>query len=273
MIFNLQFQSQFQQQLNRSQSLLMVGQQQNNLYPQQISPSDESDDDLMHPIKLEPKLELSPPELISTMAPTTSSHHFSMPSPASTSSTPLLSSFSQALSQSSLNSPYCAQIKQEASIDSLKVGLKKKNNILTSSMSTVTTSSVTQSEQLQKLQKHQKQLQSSQGKSGQNLITIANYTGKVKPATLSDLEGIDMMHLPVDLDEAGNIDIMGDMDEMDDDDDQMPELMQETHACFLSLIRDIFCSTVDHRATLENLQKKILQWLSNPITPSTIGMH
>lgn len=92
-------------------------------------------------------------------------------------------------------------------------------------------------------------------------VTIANYAGKqVKAATLSDLEGIDMMHLPVDLDDSGgNIDILSDID-------MKPELMQETHACFLSLIRDIFCSTPDHRTTAENLRARVSTWLANPLT-------
>ena len=93
-------------------------------------------------------------------------------------------------------------------------------------------------------------------------INITNY-GKIKPATLSDLEGIDMMHLPVDLDDSGHIDILNEVN----DNDKTPELMQETHACYLSLIRDVFCSTPDHRMPLGNLQSKITGWLANPITP------
>lgn len=93
-------------------------------------------------------------------------------------------------------------------------------------------------------------------------VTIANYSGKqVKAATMSDLEGIDMMHLPVDLDDSGgNIDILNDIVDM------KPELIKETHACFLSLIRDIFCSTPDHRTTAENLHARVSTWLANPIT-------
>lgn len=288
----------------RSQSLLMIGQQQNNPYPQPlITPSDESDDDLMPSIKIEPKLELSPPELVSTVATpqlssssqqstiATSHHYFSLPSPAPTASLTSMGSTPSLLpppplAQTQLqppppppshaqttNLPYGVQIKQETPTisDSVKQPIvnKKKNNTLVNNtplQAGISTAPPTQSEQLQKLHKQNMLKQPHQGKSGPNLITIANYSGKVKPATLSDLEGFDMMHLPVDLDEAGNIDIIGDID-LDEDDDQMPELMQETHACFLSLIRDIFCSTPDHRATLENLQKKILQWMGNPITP------
>lgn len=75
-----------------------------------------------------------------------------------------------------------------------------------------------------------------------------------------DLEVIDIMHLPVDLDDSGgNIDILSDID-------MKSELIQETHACFLSLIRDIFCSTPDHRITVDNLRAKVSAWLANPLT-------
>lgn len=79
-------------------------------------------------------------------------------------------------------------------------------------------------------------------------------------ATLSDLEGIDMMHLPVDLDDS-NIDILSEITE------KTPELMQETHVCFLSLIRDIICSTADHRISLSDLEKHLIMWQENPISP------
>ncbi|XP_062544809.1 nuclear factor related to kappa-B-binding protein isoform X2 [Armigeres subalbatus] len=45
----------------------------------------------------------------------------------------------------------------------------------------------------------------------------------------------------------------------------MPELMQETHKCFLSLIRDMFCSTPDHRLTIDELKVKLNVWLKTPI--------
>jgi nuclear factor related to kappa-B-binding protein len=44
-----------------------------------------------------------------------------------------------------------------------------------------------------------------------------------------------------------------------------PESRHEVQACFLSLIRDIFCSTRDHRMKLEELRNRINVWLSNPI--------
>lgn len=47
--------------------------------------------------------------------------------------------------------------------------------------------------------------------------------------------------------------------------DNSPETRQEVQACFLSLIRDIFCSTRDHRMKLEELRNRINTWLQNPI--------
>lgn len=92
-------------------------------------------------------------------------------------------------------------------------------------------------------------------------VSVASYSGKpLKAATISDLEGIDMMHLPIDLDDSGHIDILNDIV------DGKQELIQETHACFLSLIRDIFCSTPDHRTTTESLRARISAWVANPIT-------
>lgn len=98
-------------------------------------------------------------------------------------------------------------------------------------------------------------------RSPENLRSFVNVASFVdKPTTLSDLEGIDMMHLPVDLDDSGHIDILSEMVDSKDD------LMHETHACFLSLIRDIFCSTPDHRTTIDNLRLKVSAWVANPIT-------
>lgn len=83
----------------------------------------------------------------------------------------------------------------------------------------------------------------------------------LKGDSFSDLDGIDIMRLPVDLGEAPNIDILDDIVS-----EMKPDLLQETHACYLSLIRDVFCSTQDHRTTLENLHSTITAWVANPIT-------
>ncbi|XP_037953356.1 uncharacterized protein LOC119683639 [Teleopsis dalmanni] len=44
------------------------------------------------------------------------------------------------------------------------------------------------------------------------------------------------------------------------------ELIQETHSCFFSLIRDFFCATPNHRMKFDDLKHKIDRWLCNPIT-------
>lgn len=99
-------------------------------------------------------------------------------------------------------------------------------------------------------------------------IHMPQYGGVVKAATLSDLEGIDMMHLPVDLDDSGNIDILQEIDvgDIETTDHKAAELMQDTSSSFFTLIRDIFCSTLYHRTTIEHLNTKITSWLNNPIT-------
>ncbi|CAG9803955.1 unnamed protein product [Chironomus riparius] len=49
-----------------------------------------------------------------------------------------------------------------------------------------------------------------------------------------------------------------------------PEMTHDTQNCFLSLIRDIFCSTTDHRIKLEELRKRINVWLKNPVALTNI---
>lgn len=82
-------------------------------------------------------------------------------------------------------------------------------------------------------------------------------TEYIAPATLSDLEGIDMMKLPIDLQDS-SIDIMEISTKV--------ELMQDTHANYLALIRDIICSTPEHRMDMPMLQDKLRAWQANPIT-------
>lgn len=45
------------------------------------------------------------------------------------------------------------------------------------------------------------------------------------------------------------------------------ELMQETHASFFSLLRDIICSTPDHRMSLAQLEDRVKAWAESPISP------
>ncbi|XP_058836672.1 uncharacterized protein LOC131693122 isoform X2 [Topomyia yanbarensis] len=53
----------------------------------------------------------------------------------------------------------------------------------------------------------------------------------------------------------------------------MSEMMQETHKCFLSLVRDIFCSTPDHRMAIDELQHNLKLWLSTPISTLNDWYH
>ncbi|KAL5275001.1 NFRKB family protein [Megaselia abdita] len=123
---------------------------------------------------------------------------------------------------------------------------------------------------------------------------LQQYQGKVSAATVSDLEGIDMMGLPVDLDDSCDLDLYSELNNVADqpviikNSSQTAQatalssnplhklsivetlssnkgLHQDTHACFLSLIRDIFCSTPNHRMKMEELKEKINIWANGPI--------
>ncbi|CAK9828671.1 Nuclear factor related to kappa-B-binding protein [Anthophora retusa] len=99
-----------------------------------------------------------------------------------------------------------------------------------------------------------------------------------------DLDGIDMMQLPIQLDDG--IDILDDVkceDEgvisIPDKDIAVPsnddtidinsgaELMQETHACFFSLLRDAFTSKGEYRMSAVEMRDAVTQWQGNPISP------
>lgn len=45
------------------------------------------------------------------------------------------------------------------------------------------------------------------------------------------------------------------------------ELMQETHACFFSLLRDAFTSKGEYRMSTVEMKEAITQWQGNPISP------
>jgi len=47
----------------------------------------------------------------------------------------------------------------------------------------------------------------------------------------------------------------------------MLELMQETHTCFFSLLRDAFTSKGEYRMSAVELKEAIMQWQGNPISP------
>lgn len=89
------------------------------------------------------------------------------------------------------------------------------------------------------------------------LVPISNIT-QYPPVRVEDLDGIDVMNIPIDLDNS-DIDIL----ELGN----KPELMQDTHANFFSLIRDVICSTNDHRMNMYMLQERLKSWQENPISP------
>lgn len=45
------------------------------------------------------------------------------------------------------------------------------------------------------------------------------------------------------------------------------ELMQETHICFFSLLRDAFTSKGEYRMSATEMKEAITQWQGNPISP------
>lgn len=45
------------------------------------------------------------------------------------------------------------------------------------------------------------------------------------------------------------------------------ELMQETHACFFSLLRDAFTSKGEYRMSAVEMKDAVTQWQGNPISP------
>ncbi|XP_076757201.1 nuclear factor related to kappaB binding protein isoform X2 [Xylocopa sonorina] len=100
-----------------------------------------------------------------------------------------------------------------------------------------------------------------------------------------DLDSIDMMQLPIQLDDG--IDILDDVKCEDEGVISMPdkelttasanegaidinsgaELMQETHACFFSLLRDAFTSKGEYRMSGGEMRDAVTQWQGNPISP------
>ncbi|KAL1505551.1 hypothetical protein ABEB36_005093 [Hypothenemus hampei] len=82
--------------------------------------------------------------------------------------------------------------------------------------------------------------------------------GEITPIKIEDLDTIDIMNTPIELDNS-EIDIIGLSIK--------PELMQETHSNFFSLIRDVICSTNEYRMNMYTLQERLKAWQENPISP------
>lgn len=94
-----------------------------------------------------------------------------------------------------------------------------------------------------------------------------------------DLENIDMMQIPIQLDDG--IDILGEDDSViaipekdviinDIDDLRINgngDLMQETHASFFSLLRDAFLTKGEYRMSHTEVKDAVTLWQGNPISP------
>ncbi|XP_015596568.1 nuclear factor related to kappa-B-binding protein isoform X2 [Cephus cinctus] len=96
-----------------------------------------------------------------------------------------------------------------------------------------------------------------------------------------DLDDIDMMEIPIQLDDG--IDILEDVKCEDEGVISLPEkevsigegisingdgeLMQETHTSFFSLIRDAFVSKGEYRMSTIEMRDAVMQWQGNPISP------
>ncbi|XP_075976677.1 uncharacterized protein LOC142976945 isoform X2 [Anticarsia gemmatalis] len=91
------------------------------------------------------------------------------------------------------------------------------------------------------------------------------------PIKLEDLDGIDMMALPVELaDESGEVvqEVMsteGDAEAAPVDADSL--LTETTHACFLSLVRALFPARAAHRASKKQLRSRCAAVMRSPIAP------
>ncbi|XP_076257336.1 uncharacterized protein LOC143194432 [Rhynchophorus ferrugineus] len=90
------------------------------------------------------------------------------------------------------------------------------------------------------------------------ISSLPNSYSKISQIKMEDLEAIDIMNTPIELD-SSDIDIMGL--------NIKPELMQDTHTSYFSLVRDIICSTSEHRMNMYTLQERLKAWQENPISP------
>ncbi|XP_063977217.1 nuclear factor related to kappa-B-binding protein [Diachasmimorpha longicaudata] len=97
-----------------------------------------------------------------------------------------------------------------------------------------------------------------------------------------DLENIDMLQIPIQLDDG--MDILEDVKCENDHSMTMSErevslepeditmngsgdLMQETHTCFFSLLRDAFMSKGEYRMSISEVKDAVTLWQNNPISP------
>ncbi|XP_033219071.1 nuclear factor related to kappa-B-binding protein isoform X2 [Belonocnema kinseyi] len=99
-----------------------------------------------------------------------------------------------------------------------------------------------------------------------------------------DLDSIDMMQLPIQLDDGidilsevkceneeimitdGAVSVSGGEDLSLTEGGDL-ELMQETHTCFFSLLRDAFISKGEYRMNTAEMKEAVMLWQGNPISP------
>ncbi|XP_072931818.1 uncharacterized protein [Epargyreus clarus] len=102
-----------------------------------------------------------------------------------------------------------------------------------------------------------------------NPISTSGKTCQPVPIKLEDLDGIDMMALPVELvDDTGEV-LPGDTStETDEPTAEADEpLTETTHANFLSLVRALFPARAAHRASKQQLHARCAAVMRSPIAP------
>ncbi|XP_013172986.1 PREDICTED: nuclear factor related to kappa-B-binding protein isoform X2 [Papilio xuthus] len=88
------------------------------------------------------------------------------------------------------------------------------------------------------------------------------------PIKLEDLDGIDMMALPIELaDESGEVLPVDTSTETNEDNLDADELTETTHANFLALVRALFPAKAAHRASKQQLQARCAAVMRSPIAP------
>ncbi|XP_034232417.1 uncharacterized protein LOC117640193 isoform X3 [Thrips palmi] len=90
--------------------------------------------------------------------------------------------------------------------------------------------------------------------------TTTSFPTAQNSSLLQDLSNIDMMSLPIDIEEPeGELNI--------EYAPPTPSLMQDTHLCFFSLLRDLICTAREQSMSLSNLQAGLRKWQESPISP------
>lgn len=83
------------------------------------------------------------------------------------------------------------------------------------------------------------------------------------PIKLEDLDGIDMMALPIEL--AEECEVANETSNSESECDE--SLMQTTYSCFFSMVRALFLPRTAHRATIQQLRERCATLMKSPIAP------